>query len=148
MLLLRAERLPEDAQWSYELKLDGYRALAIKSGESVQLRSRNNKEFTSRYPAIARALGSLPNETVVDGEVVALDEAGRPAFNLLQNFGSAKTPIVYYVFDVLVLNGRDVMAELLSERRALLHDCVLPQLGEPVRESAVLEASLAGVLAI
>lgn len=147
MLLARAERLPEGANWSYELKLDGYRALAIKSGGRVQLRSRNNKDFTRRYPAITNALAALPDETVVDGEVVALDEAGRPAFKLLQNFGSAEIPVVYYIFDVLVLNGRDVMAEPLSERRALLRDLVLPQLGEPVRESAVLEASLADLMA-
>lgn len=146
ILPLRAERLPEGPNWSYELKLDGYRALAIKSCGKVQLRSRNNKDFTRRYPAIANALGSLPDETVVDGEVVALDENGRPAFNLLQNFGTANT-IVYYIFDLLVLAGREVMAEPLSARRTLVGQRVLPLMNEPVRESAVLEASLADLVA-
>jgi hypothetical protein len=91
MLLLRKERLPEGPEWVYEVKLDGYRALAIKSGGRLQLRSRNGNEFNSRYPAIAAALEALPDETVVDGEVVALDAEGRPSFNLLQNYASSVT---------------------------------------------------------
>ena len=73
MLLLPADALPEGDAWQYELKFDGYSALAIKTGGLIQLRSRNDNDFSRRYPAIARALASLPNETVVDGEVVALD---------------------------------------------------------------------------
>ena len=73
MLLLRADNLPEGDAWQYELKFDGYRALAIKTGGKIQLRSRNDNDFSLRYPAIAKGLSSLPNETVVDGEVVALD---------------------------------------------------------------------------
>jgi ATP-dependent DNA ligase len=73
MLLLRTDRLPEGATWQYEIKLDGYRAIAFKSAGSVQLRSRNDKEFGGRYPAIVKALAAMPDETVIDGEVVALD---------------------------------------------------------------------------
>src|SRR5215472_6722551 len=136
MLLLRADRLPDDSKWSYELKLDGYRALAIKSSGKVRLRSSNDKDFSRRYRAIVQALEALPDETVVDGEVVAKDEAGRPAFNLLQNYGSAKIQIVYYIFDLLVLNGRDFTQQPLTGRRAVLQDRVFPRLSEPVREGA------------
>ena len=73
MLLLRTERLPDGNDWLYEVKFDGYRALAVKSGGSVQLRSRNDKDFTIRYADVAKALAAMPNETVVDGEIVALD---------------------------------------------------------------------------
>jgi hypothetical protein len=88
MLLPRTERLPEGPDWAYELKLDGYRALAFKSYGAAHLRSRNNKSFDSKYPAIVQSLAHLRDETVIDGEVVAIDESGRPSFNALQN-GSA-----------------------------------------------------------
>lgn len=93
MLLRPAETLPEGPGWTYELKLDGYRALGIKSGGTVRLRSRNDKDFNRKYPAIARALAAMPDDTGVDGEVVALDEAGRPSFSALQN-GMAGAMIV------------------------------------------------------
>src|SRR5579863_1621365 len=134
MLLQRVSSLPEGPQWCYEIKLDGYRALAIKANGKLLLRSRNDKDFNSKYPGVVRALSALPDETVIDGEVVALDSTGRPSFNLLQNVGSAKANLIYYVFDVLVIAGRNVMAEPLSTRRELLQAQVLPKLKEPVRE--------------
>jgi ATP-dependent DNA ligase len=143
MLLLSTDRLPDDpAKWDYQLKLDGYRAIAFKTGITVHLRSRNDNDFSRRYPAVVRGLAKLPKETVIDGELVALDENGRPSFNALQNFGGSQTPIVYYVFDVIVLAGRDVSAETLTTRRELLEQKVLPKLAEPVRYAGVLEASL------
>jgi bifunctional non-homologous end joining protein LigD len=142
MLLLRTNRLPEGRDWEFEIKLDGYRAIAFKSGGRVHLRSRNDKDFASRYPAIVKALAPMPDETVVDGEVVALDESGRPSFNTLQNYGSSKGPLLYYVFDVLVLRGRDVRAEPLSSRRQLLDEEILTKLDEPIRASPILDASL------
>ena len=109
MLLLRTEKLPQGSDWLYEIKLDGYRALAIKSEGKARLRSRNDNDFTVRCPQIASALQALPDGTVVDGEVVALDGEGRPSFNLLQNHVSSKASLAYFIFDVLILNGRDVM---------------------------------------
>jgi len=146
MLLLPMRTLPEGANWAYELKLDGYRALAVKTNGQVHLRSRNNKDFNAKYPAVTKALAPLPDETVIDGEVVALDESGRPSFNTLQNHGSAKVPIIYYVFDVLILSGRDVMSEPLATRRDLLRSQILPNLSEPVRHCPELNASLADVI--
>ena len=133
MLLLRTEKLPEAPDWLYEVKFDGYRALAIKSGGEVRLRSRNDNDFNSRYPGIVKALASMPDETVIDGEVVALDEDGRPSFNTLQNSGSAGVALHFFIFDLLILDGRDVMAEPLLKRRELIEKHVLPKLAEPAR---------------
>ena len=80
--------------------MDGYRAIAFKTGGKLHLRSRNNNDFTKRYPDVLRGLGELPNETVIDGEIVAFDADGRPSFNSLQNIASAETSIVYYVTQV------------------------------------------------
>jgi DNA ligase D-like protein (predicted ligase) len=147
MLLLRTDKLPEGVKWSYEIKLDGYRALGIKTDGKVQLRSRNDNDFSLRYLSIAKALASLPNETVVDGEVVAMDDEGKPSFNTLQNLGSSGAPLFYYIFDVLILSGRDVMSEPLSMRRELLESKVLPKLSEPIRFSPQLSADLEQLIA-
>jgi ATP-dependent DNA ligase len=106
MLLLRREHLPEGAEWMYETKLDGYRALAIKSAGRIQLRSRNDNDFTARYAGIVTALAALPDETVVDGEVVAVDCDGKPSFNELQNYDCSRSPLFFYIFDLLLLSGR------------------------------------------
>ena len=146
MLLLRGETLPADGSlWLYEVKYDGFRAVAFKTGGTVHLRSRNDKDFGAKYPAIVKALTAMPNETVIDGEIVALDESGRPSFNALQNYGSSGTPLLYYVFDVMMLAGKDVMAEPLARRRALLKK-VLGRLDESIRESPTLEASLSDLV--
>jgi len=126
----------------YELKLDGYRAIAAKADGRVQLWSRNEKDLGSRYPGIVQALAHLPNNTVVDGEIVALDEAGKPSFSALQNYGSSKAPLVYYVFDVMVLAGRDLTAEKLNRRRELLEENVMPRLSDPVRPTPELPGTL------
>jgi len=142
MLLLRTEKLPEGPGIQYEIKFDGYRALAMKSGGKVQLRSRNDNDFNVRYPGIVKALAAMPDETVIDGEVVALDRDGKPSFNTLQNYGSAGAPLHFYIFDLLILKGRDVMGEPLVKRRELLEEHILPNLTEPIRYSPVLEAKL------
>ena len=145
MLLQRTERLPEGPDWLYELKLDGYRAIAFKAG-GVHLRSRNNNDFALRHPDVAEALRALPADTVIDGEIVALDGSGKPSFNALQNYGSGKGPVLYYVFDLLVLKGRDVRGLPLLERRTLLEKHVLRKLREPVRASPVLDAPLEALI--
>src|SRR5215472_15210721 len=142
MLLLRTEKLPEGRGWLVELKFDGYRALAIKEGGKARLRSRNDKDFNSRYPAILKALAAMPDATVIDGEIVALDQNGKPSFSLLQNYGSASGSLHYFIFDVLVLKGRNVMAETLVKRRELLEKHVFPKMSDPIRYSPVLEGNL------
>jgi bifunctional non-homologous end joining protein LigD len=127
--------MPEGPDLQYEIKFDGYLGLAMKSGGKVQLRSRNDNDFNVRYPGIVKALAAMPNETVIDGEVVALDKDGKPSFNTLQNYGSAGAPLHFYIFDLLILEGRDVMGEPLVKRRELLEEHVLPRLAEPIRYS-------------
>jgi bifunctional non-homologous end joining protein LigD len=146
MLLLPAAVLPDGPTWTYELKLDGFRALGIKTGGAILLRSRNDKDFNRKYPTIAKALAALRDGTVVDGEVVALDPDGRPSFNALPN-GATGAAIVYFVFDVMVLGGRKVMGETLATRRDLLTRKVLPGLADPVREAPRFYAALADLIA-
>jgi ATP dependent DNA ligase domain len=146
MLLLRTEKLPEGADWLVELKLDGYTALAIKNGGKIHLRSRNDNDFNSRYPGIVKALAPMPDHTVIDGEVVALDPDGKPSFNLLQNYGSAGAPLHFFIFDVLILKGKDVMGEPLVKRRELIEAHVLPELADPIRYSPVLDGSLKALI--
>jgi ATP-dependent DNA ligase len=131
---------------AFLVKLDGFRAVAFKTGGKVYLRSRNNKNFSPKYPAIVRALAPMPDETVIDGEIVALDEAGRPSFNALQNHGSSRGSLFYYAFDVMIAAGKDVMAQPLKARREILLRSVLSKLSDPIREPPELDASLADLI--
>ena len=83
-------KVPDGPQWVYEIKLDGYRAIAMKSASKLAMFSRRRKSFNRQFPYIAEALGDLPEGTVIDGEIVAVDGSGHPNFNMLQSFrGSA-----------------------------------------------------------
>jgi bifunctional non-homologous end joining protein LigD len=139
MKALPVEKLPE-SDWLYEIKFDGYRALAFKDGKEVRLVSRNNKEFN--YPQLLDALKSLPAKHVVlDGEIAALDEKGRSSFQLLQIFkSSGGVPLVYYAFDLLFLEGKDLRNEPLSVRRKMLAK-VLEKAPENIRLSDELRGS-------
>lgn len=113
-------KLVDGPGWIYEVKLDGYRAIAVKSDGRVSLFSRRHKSFDHNYPLIVEALADLPEGTVVDGEIVALDESGRPNFNLLQNFRSEASRIHYFIFDLLNCQDRDLTRLPLCERRKLM----------------------------
>jgi ATP-dependent DNA ligase len=141
MLLLRRETLPEGEDWITELKLDGFRSIAFKTGGKIHLRSRNDNDFSVKCAGIVKGLAPMPDETVLDGEVVALDPEGRPSFNLLQNAASGAA-LHYFIFDVLILKGKDVMGETLEARRALLEKHVFPKMEEPIRYSPMLVGSL------
>ena len=119
MLASSATLLPNGAGWSYEVKWDGYRTLALKDGPRVKLLSRNLKDATRLYPTVAREVARLHGESVLlDGEVVAIDDQGRPSFQALHH-QTAHT-VVYYAFDVLHLDGRDLITTPLDERREVL----------------------------
>ncbi len=116
------DRLPEGDDWIYEVKFDGYRALLLKNGEDVRVRSRNNKDLTATYPSVAAAGRRLQAaQAVVDGEIVAVDSQGRPSFQALQHRSSHPGhSIVFYAFDLLHHDGRDLTAASLKERRKRL----------------------------
>jgi ATP-dependent DNA ligase len=147
MLLLRSSFLPDDDGWIREIKLDGYRAIAFKSAGKLHLHSRNDNDIATRYPVIAKALAKLPDNTVVDGELVALDEDDRPSFNLLQNYGNSSGPLLFFIFDLLVLSGRDLKGESLETRRTLLETKVMPKLADPIRLSPALDGSMKELIA-
>ena len=126
MECLPVEKIPEGDVWTYELKLDGYRLIAVKGSGKLTLYSRRGTDLTRRFRYVAEALASLPDETVIDGEVVALDEQGKPNFNLLQNYRSAESHIMLYAFDVLVRRGEKLTQQTLSKRREILESTVKP----------------------
>src|SRR3954469_21676000 len=120
-----------DPGWIYERKLDGIRCLALKSGERVQLRSRNDLSLNGRFPEIAAALEADPvGDAVLDGEVVAFDGA-QTSFARLQQRGERPVAVFYYVFDILRADGEDVTEEPLRARKALLRDALT--FADPIR---------------
>ena len=146
MACLSVARLPEVSQWLWEIKLDGYRALAVKSGSDVTLFSRRWKSLNRQFPYIVERLADLPDGTVVDGELVALDDSGRPNFHLLQNFRAAASRIHYYIFDLLCCKDRDLTRLPLIERRALLKSLVMIR-DKRIRISDHVEAGATELLA-
>lgn len=138
-------KLRDGSEWVYEVKLDGYRGIAVKSDNKISLFSRHRKSFNQKYPYIVEALGDLPNGTVIDGEIVALDDSGRPEFNLLQNYRRDSDRIRYFVFDVLCHKNRDVTRLPLVERRELLRS--LKFQSPRIQFVEYLETSAANMLA-
>jgi len=155
MMATPASALPVGEDWSYEVKWDGYRTLALKDGPRVRLFSRNLKDVTGAYPSVTRTLGELKAAAaLVDGELVAIDEQGRPSFQALHH--QAAHVVVFYAFDLLLLGGRDLTREPLESRRKQLAAAVTgtsillsePLPGTPAQiERAVRELGLEGVVA-
>ncbi len=133
-----AEKPPADGDWSYELKFDGIRLIAVKTGKKVSLLSRNKNELAGRFPEIVEAIRNLPTrECVIDGEVVALDAEGRSSFQLLQarDMEGRKSPVYFYAFDLLQLDGRSLIALPLKARKDVLEK-LCADAGDPIRYSA------------
>jgi len=157
MRATRGAALPSGADWTYEVKWDGYRAEAVKNGATVTVASRNLKDITRQFPDIAGAAGRIAaRSAVLDGEIVALDPSGRPSFQALHHMSFEGLTLVYYAFDLLHLNGRDLTRLPLDERRAALYDVVAgsdvlasePLPGTPdLIASAVRDMGLEGVIA-
>lgn len=119
------EEPPAKGDWIYEIKFDGFRALAVKNGRGVELLSRNEKDFGLKFPDVAAGVSKLKaSSLVIDGEIVALDAEGRSSFQLLQRveIGAKRPPIRYYAFDLLHLDGQDLRQLPLELRKAHLKD--------------------------
>jgi bifunctional non-homologous end joining protein LigD len=157
MMAVSAAILPEGADWSYEVKWDGYRAQAVKHGSVVSLASRSLKNITRQFPDVARSAARLKaTSAVLDGEIVALDADGHPSFQALHHGATGGLSVVYYAFDLLHLDGRDLTAMPLMDRRAALKRIVEgsgvllsdPLPGTPVQiTEAVRGLGLEGVIA-
>lgn len=107
--------------WLFEIKYDGYRAMALCDGRgNVDLYSRNFLSFNKKYPPIVAALSAISHPCLLDGEIVVEDKEGRSSFQLLQNYGQKAPMLKYYVFDLLNLDGNDVTRLPLRERKQLL----------------------------
>lgn len=141
MLARPANELPSGAGWTYELKLDGYRALVLKTRTVVTLFSRRGNNLSNTYPTITRAFSFLPDDTMVDGELVVLDEEGRPTFSALHKSRFTPDALHFYVFDLLAYQRRDVRKLPLMQRRELLEQYVLKGMRDPIRLSVVFNAS-------
>ena len=147
MQCLIVSKLPEGPGWSYEIKLDGYRAQALCAGKTAQLLSRNGKDLGHRFPAILSGLAAaFPKGSVVDGELVALDPSGKPSFSLIQNSATSGAPIVFFAFDLLQLEGMDLTRKPLSERRELLRSSL--QQSESVQLSESFQVPAEQMLAL
>jgi DNA ligase D-like protein (predicted ligase) len=141
---LATRNLPEGHNWLYEAKFDGYRCLAAKRTSDVVLWSRRGNLFTARFPEIARACKALPTDTLIDGEVVAIDASGQISFNALQH-SQTRAHLQFYAFDVLIHRGRSVLELPLEKRRELLTDA-LAKVEYPVLCSTAFDAKPADLI--
>ena len=145
MLLLRTDRLPEGANWLYVIKFDGYRALAIKTGRS---KSDPATTMTSRcgIQVLRRPCPDCPTKRSSMVKSLRWTHRASPLSTHFKNYGSFGAPLHFYVFDLLILAGRDVMGEPLIKRRELLEKHILPKLSEPIRYGVQLHAGLKDLL--
>jgi bifunctional non-homologous end joining protein LigD len=114
----------DNANWVYEIKWDGYRAIAYVQDGKARLVSRNLKPFTEKYGPVVDALNELTYNVVFDGEIVAIDENGVPNFQLMQNWQNTLVHLQFYIFDIIWYDGYDVTALPLLERKSLLEKII------------------------
>jgi bifunctional non-homologous end joining protein LigD len=123
MLATVSKEVFDDKDWLYEVKWDGYRILAHKSENKCKLYTRNGLDYTSKYELVANDLCSLPHDCILDGEIVVLNDKGQPDYDALQKY-NGEDELVYYVFDVLWLDGYSLMNLPLVKRREILWEIV------------------------
>ena len=127
MLAKLHDKAFNDAEWVYEIKWDGYRAIADIGKNEIKLYSRNGLSFKTDYPAVYEELKKIKKNVVLDGEIVALDSEGKPAFQLIQQYAQDQSvALCYYVFDCLYVNGKSIENKPLLERKQILKD-LLPE---------------------
>ena len=128
---------PAGDEWLHEMKFDGYRILSHIEKGRVRLVSRNGKDWTERFTALTGAIGGLAERAVLDGEVAVLLPGGNTSFQALQNFmsGAKGGQLVYYVFDLLYLDGYDLTGVVLEERKATLQQLLAGARGGAIRYS-------------
>jgi bifunctional non-homologous end joining protein LigD len=127
MLATLADSPFDNTDWIYEIKWDGYRAIAEVQNSEVKLYSRNGLSFKTLYPTVAQALQKMRKDVVLDGEIVFINESGKPDFQKLQQYGETKRGhLIYYVFDCLQINGKSITHLPLIDRKRLLKD-LLPK---------------------
>jgi bifunctional non-homologous end joining protein LigD len=115
----------DDEKWLFEIKWDGYRAIAEKNDNGILLYSRNGLSFLETYPVVGNQLNNIKEDAIIDGEIVVLNDKGEPDFQLLQHYSENKDrPIQYYIFDLLRLNGHDISGLSLLERKELLQKII------------------------
>ncbi len=142
------QKLPEGKDWLYEVKFDGYRCLAGVDSQGVTLWSRRANLFTDQFPRIARAFERLPAGTLIDGEIVALDENGRISFNLLQHHRSKAQALLFYGFDILVCRGRSLLKVPLEKRREILKELFERPEADAIALSEVITAEPADLIRV
>lgn len=124
MLATLTDEAFDDPGWVFEVKWDGYRIITNIANGKVQLLSRNGLDVTEKYPSLAEAAAFIDHNAILDGELVALDKAGKPNFSLMQNAGENAAALVYYAFDLLALDGKDLRDRTLLERKEELEGIV------------------------
>jgi bifunctional non-homologous end joining protein LigD len=149
MMATAMANLPSDGhEWAYEIKWDGVRTIAFAGGSGLRLQSRTRRDVTAQYPEVAELSGHLGPGTVLDGEIAALDEVGRPSFERLQsriNLASPRDiaakrteiPATFLVFDLLYRDGTDLTGRPYAERRSLLEGLGLESMGFQVPRAHV-----------
>jgi DNA ligase D-like protein (predicted ligase) len=147
MLAKPVSELPSSRNWLYEFKLDGYRVLVMKQRGAVTLFSRRGNNLNTAFPRIVASLSFLTDDTIVDGELVVLDDHGKPSFAALHKHKFTPDALHFYAFDLIAYKGKDLRKLPLKDRRTVLEESALTRMRDPVRLSSVFNTSPSQLIA-